>query len=259
MAAKIPVLKGETNTCSLMSYGFDPYISKWSPFHGGMYAVIESIAKITAMGGDYRKVRLTFQEYFERLETDEKKWGKPFAALLGAYKVNKNLNLPSIGGKDSMSGTFEDINVPPTLVSFAVTADSVRNIISPEFKGIDNEVVLISLDIDDKGMVDFNELDKNYTRIKELINEGKIISANSIKYGGIGRSISEMSFGNKIGFEFNENINREKLFLPLYGSIIVEIKGEVEELLEGINYEILGKTIEEEHIKISDQKIDLEE
>ncbi len=259
MAAKIPVLKGETNTCSLMSYGFDPYISKWSPFHGGMYAVIESIAKITAMGGDYRKVRLTFQEYFERLETDEKKWGKPFAALLGAYTVNKNLNLPSIGGKDSMSGSFEDINVPPTLVSFAVTADSVRNIISPEFKGIDNEVVLISLDIDNSGMVDFDELDKNYTRIKELINEGKIISANSIKYGGIGRSISEMSFGNKIGFKFNENVNRENLFLPLYGSIIVEMKGEVEELLEGINYEILGKTIEGKYIEISGEKIDLEE
>ena len=160
MAAKIPVLKGETNTCSLMTYGFDPYISKWSPFHGGMYAVIESIAKITAMGGDYRKVRLTFQEYFERLETDEKKWGKPFAALLGAYKVNKNLNLPSIGGKDSMSGTFEDINVPPTLISFAVTTDNVQNIISPEFKGINNEVALISLDIDNRGMVDFDELDK---------------------------------------------------------------------------------------------------
>ena len=259
MAGKIPVLNGETNTCSLMAYGFDPYISKWSPFHGGMYAVIESIAKITAMGGDYRKVRLTFQEYFERLETDEKKWGKPFAALLGAYIVNKNLNLPSIGGKDSMSGSFEDIDVPPTLISFAVTTDKVQNIISPEFKGTDNNIVLISLDIDEKGMVDFCELDKNYTKIKELVDKGEIISANSIKYGGIGRSISEMSFGNKIGFEFNENINEERLFSPLYGSILVEMANNPEELLKDINYEILGKTIEDKYIKILDEKIDLEE
>lgn len=259
MAAKIPVLKGETNTCSLMTYGFDPYISKWSPFHGGMYAVIESIAKITAMGGDYRKTRLTFQEYFERLDNNYKKWGKPFAALLGAYTVNKNLNLPSIGGKDSMSGSFEDIDVPPTLISFAVNADKVENIISPEFKGINNEVVLILLDIDNQGMVDFKELDKNYTRIKELINKGKIISANSIKNGGISRAISEMSFGNKIGFKFNEAIDVEKLFLPLYGSILVEINGNVEELLKDINYEILGKTIDEKYIEILDEKIDLEE
>ena len=257
MAAKIPVLNGETNTCSLMSYGLDPFISKWSPFHGGMYAVIESIAKITAMGGDYRKVRLTFQEYFERLGDNPKKWGKPFAALLGAYTINKNLDLPVIGGKDSMSGTFEDIDVPPTLISFAVTTDNVQNIISPEFKGIDNEVALISLDIDNQGMVDFKELDKNYTRIKELIDEGKIISANSIKNGGISRAISEMSFGNKIGFRFNESV--DNLFIPLYGSIIVELKGNVGELLEGINYEILGRTIEEGYIEIGEEKIDLDE
>ena len=134
MVAKIPVLNGETNTCSLMSYGFEPSISKWSPFHGGIYAVIESLARITAMGGDYRKARLSFQEYFERIGKDKKKWGKPFSALLGAYLVEKNLDIPSIGGKDSMSGTFENVDVPPTIISFAVTTDKVQNIISPEFK-----------------------------------------------------------------------------------------------------------------------------
>ncbi|HLR34422.1 MAG TPA: phosphoribosylformylglycinamidine synthase, partial [Tissierellales bacterium] len=197
MVAKIPVLKGDTNTCSIMTYGFDPKISKWSPFHGGMYAVIESLAKVTAIGGDFRKVRLTFQEYFERIGEDKKKWGKPFSALLGAYSVMKNLDIPSIGGKDSMSGTFKDIDVPPTLISFAVTTDKVQNIISPEFKGIGNDVVLITLDIDEKGMVDFEQLKRNYGKIKELIDEGKIISASTIKFGGLARTISEMSFGNK--------------------------------------------------------------
>ncbi len=152
-----------------------------------------------------------------------------------------------------MSGTFEDIDVPPTLISFAVTTDKVQNIISPEFKEIGNEVVLIALDIDNQGMVDFGgELNKNYTKIKELINEGKIISANSVKNGGIARCISEMSFGSKIGFEFSGNIDR--LFTPLYGSIIVEVDGSIEELLEGINYKVLGKTIEEKHIEINEEK-----
>ena len=259
MAAKIPVLKGETSTCSLMTYGFDPNLSKWSPFHGGMYAVIESLAKITAMGGDFRKARLTFQEYFERLGKDEKKWGKPFAALLGAFLVEKELDIPSIGGKDSMSGSFEDIDVPPTLISFAVAVDRVENIISPEFKEVGNQAVLIPLNIDDKGMLDFKQLKNNYTRVKELIDAGKIISASTVKTGGIARSISEMAFGNKIGFRFVDNYDEEKLFLPLYGSIIVEIKGEAEESLKGIEYEVLGRTTKEKYIEVSSVRLDLEE
>ncbi len=259
MAGRIPVLGGETNTCSLMAYGFDPNLSKWSPFHGGMYAVIESLAKITAMGGDFRKVRLSFQEYFERIGQDKKRWGKPFSALLGAYLVEKNLDIPSIGGKDSMSGSFEDIDVPPTLISFAVTADKVENIISPEFKKVGSNIVLIPLKIDEKGMVDFEQLKKNYTRIKELIDEGKIISASSIKFGGIGRSISEMSFGNKIGFKFNSNIDEKQLFLPMIGSIIVEIKEKPETLLKDIDYKVLGTTIEEKYIEILNEKIDLDQ
>ncbi|HSH36766.1 phosphoribosylformylglycinamidine synthase [Schnuerera sp.] len=257
MAAKIPVLEGETNTCSLMTYGFDPNLSKWSPYHGGIYAVIESLAKITAMGGDFRKVRLTFQEYFERLGTEDVKWGKPFAALLGAFIVEKELNIPSIGGKDSMSGTFEDIDVPPTIISFAVTADKVQNIISPEFKDVNNNVVLIPLNIDDEGMVDFKQLKTNYTRIKELIDDGKIISASAVKSGGIARSISEMAFGNKIGFKFVEGYDEKNLFLPLYGSIVVEIKENPENLLKGVEYRLLGTTIEDECIEISKERLDL--
>lgn len=258
MAAKIPVLEGETNTCSLMAYGFDPNLSKWSPFHGGLYAVIESLAKITAMGGDFRKARLTFQEYFERLNGDEKKWGKPFVALLGAFMVEKELDIPSIGGKDSMSGTFEDIDVPPTIISFAVTADKVKNIISPEFKGVGNNVVFIPLKIDDKGMVDFDQLKNNYIRIKELIDDGKILAASTVKSGGIARSISEMAFGNKIGFKFVKNYDEKELFLPLYGSLIVEMEESPEKLLEGIEYELLGTTVKEECIEISKIKLDLE-
>ncbi len=254
MVAKIPVLEGETETCSLMSYGYEPKLSKWSPFHGGYYAVIESIAKIVAMGGDYRKVRLTFQEYFERLGDDSTKWGKPFSALLGAFLVQKGLDTPSIGGKDSMSGTFEDINVPPTLVSFAVTTDKVGNIVSPEFKNIGSTVALISLDIDKDGMVDLDQLKSNYSKIKELIDKGEIISASTVKYGGVARSIAEMAMGNKIGFRLNE-ISKEELFKPLYGSIVVEFRDEV---ALGNNYRVLGTTIEEKHIEVDKEIIELD-
>ncbi|MBU5312168.1 phosphoribosylformylglycinamidine synthase [Tissierella carlieri] len=255
MVAKIPVLEGETNTCSLMSYGYEPKLSKWSPFHGGYYAVIESVAKIVAMGGDYRKIRLTFQEYFERLGNDPIKWGKPFSALLGAFLVQKQLDTPSIGGKDSMSGTFEDIHVPPTLVSFAVTTDKVENIISPEFKNTGSTVALIKLDIDEDGMIDFNQLKSNYSTIKELIEKGEIISASTVKFGGIARSITEMAMGNKIGFRFNE-VSKEDLFKPLYGSIIIELKDEA--VLGNINYRVLGTTIEAEHIGIDKEIIQLD-
>ncbi|MDR7856713.1 phosphoribosylformylglycinamidine synthase [Tissierella sp.] len=262
MVAKIPVLEGETNTCSLMSYGYEPKLSKWSPFHGGYYAVIESIAKIVAMGGDYKKVRLTFQEYFERIGDDPSKWGKPFAALLGAFLVQKELDTPSIGGKDSMSGTFEDINVPPTLVSFAVTTDKVENIISPEFKNIGSTIALIKLDVDENGMVDFNQLKSNYSIIKELINKGEIISASTVKFGGIARSIAEMAMGNKIGFKFDET-SKDILFKPLYGSIIVELKNGGESLnfvkeKGSSSVFVLGRTSREEHIELNGEIIEID-
>lgn len=259
MVAKIPVLNGETNTSSLMSYGYDPKLTSWSPFHGGYYAVIHSIAKIVAMGGSHKKIRLTFQEYFERLDDNEKKWGKPFSALLGAYMVQKNMDAPSIGGKDSMSGTFEDINVPPTLVSFAVATDKVKNIISPEFKAIGSKVVLVKVNIDNNGMIDFNQLKENYKWIKSLVNKGDIISASTVEFGGIARSVAEMSIGNKIGFRFG-NINTEDLFKPFYGSIIVELKNESVIFKEdNINIVEIGTTIEEEYIEISGEVIRLNE
>ncbi len=258
MAAKIPVLKGETTTCSLMSFGYDPKISKWSPFHGGYFAVIESIAKIVAMGGSHEGIRLSFQEYFERLGEDPSKWGKPFAALLGAYEVQKNLDAPSIGGKDSMSGTFEDINVPPTLVSFAVTTEKVENVISPEFKRRGSKIALIELSINEKGTIDFTELKEKYSLIKEMVDRGEILSASTVKYGGLARSIAEMSMGNMIGFEFKD-VDKDKIFKPLYGSIVVELSSDLDiNHLKDKMVEI-GTTLEEENIKIDKKNIDLKE
>ncbi len=260
MVAKIPLLKGETTSCSIMTYGYDSKIGNWSPFHGGYYAVIESLAKVVALGGDYKKVRLSLQEYFERLGEDKEKWGKPLASLLGAYLVQKELDIASIGGKDSMSGSFEELHVPPTLISFAVTAGDARNIISSEFKKKSSKVVLLPLNIDETGLVDFKQLRDNYDRIIQLIENKQIISAHSIKYGGIARAIAEMSFGNKIGFNFNE-IENEKLFKPLYGSIILELSGdlEAEDLFHGLDYKLLGQTIEKAEIVIRNESINLNE
>ena len=258
MVSKIPVLNGETNTCSLMTYGYDAEVSKWSPFHGGYYAVIESVARIVALGGDYKNIRLTLQEYFERLGKNESKWGKPFLSLLGAYEVQKSLDIPSIGGKDSMSGTFEDIDVPPTLISFAVAVDKVENIVSTEFKAPDNQVVLVKLNIDEKGLVDLEQLKRIYTAIKELVDSNMVLSASTVKQGGIAKTISEMSFGNKIGFDFNE-IKEEEIFKPLFGSIILELNSNANiEELKDININVLGKTIEEENININGEEIALE-
>ncbi len=260
MVAKIPVLNGNTNTCSIFTCGYDPKLGKWSTFYGGYYAVIESIAKIVALGGDYRKIRLTFQEYFERLGDNPHKWGKPFASLLGAFVVQKSLDLPSIGGKDSMSGSFGELNVPPSLFSFAVSTEKIGNIVSKEFKKVNSNVVIINLNIDDKGLVNFDQLKENYTRIKELIDTGYVLSASSIKYGGIARNIAEMSFGNGIGFKFNEDI-LDRIFKPLYGSIILEIESDknIEKLFEGIDYDLVGTTIKEEKIIINDETMELED
>lgn len=260
MVAKIPVLKGETTTCSIMTYGYDPDLSSWSPFHGGYYAVIESLARLVALGGDYRKARLTLQEYFERLGEDKKKWGKPLTALLGAFLVQKELDIASIGGKDSMSGSFEDLDVPPTLIAFAVGSGDVKNIVSNEFKEAGSQVVLLELKIDEEGLINFDNLKANYDSIRENIEKGNIRSAQTVKYGGIARAISEMSFGNKIGFKFNE-IDRVKLFKPLYGSIILELKEEIkaEDIFSGLDYKVLGQTIKEELIQVGEEEISLNE
>lgn len=254
MVGKIPVLNGSTDTCSIMTYGYNPKIGKWSTFHGAFYAVIESISKIVALGGDYKNIRLTLQEYFERLGKDPSKWGKPFGALLGAFYAQKKLNIPAIGGKDSMSGTFKDINVPPTLISFAVTTGSTEDIISPEFKKVGSSVVLLKIEKDDKDIINIEEFTKNLNKIHSLIKDKKVISAYALGIGGICEAISKMSFGNKIGVELNKD---ENLFSSLYGSFILEIEGSTDCLNE-YYYEVIGKTINDE-IKIKDITLNIDE
>lgn len=260
MVAKIPVEKGETNTGSIMAYGYNPLISKWSPFHGAVYAVLESVAKIVAMGGDYKKIRLTFQEYFERLGTDPEKWGKPFSALLGAYYAQTKFEIAAIGGKDSMSGTFNDMNVPPTLVSFAVNVTDVNNVVSTEFKKAGSKVVLVPTIIGEDGLPDFNNLCKKYEKINKIIKEGKVFSSHTVRNGGISEVISKMSFGNMIGFKFKEDINEGELFKPLYGSIILEFDGNenIDQLLSGIDFKMLGVTQEKKSIDINESSLSLD-
>lgn len=259
MVSKIPLEEGNTNTGTIMSFGFNPYLSSWSPFHGAVYSVIESVAKVVATGGDYTGIRFTFQEYFKRLGEDSTRWGEPFSALLGAYFAQDELELPSIGGKDSMSGTFHDIDVPPTLVSFAVDVANVNSVISPEFKGSGNKVICISLERDEFELPNFNMLKKNYRAIHNLINEGHVLSAHTVGYGGISEAVSKMAFGNMIGIEILEDFNSERLFSPDYGSIILEIGKEVDlnSILSDINYTILGVTTTESNIKYGKMCIDL--
>jgi len=259
MVAKIPVQKGITNTCTLMSHGFDPYLSKMSPYHGAMYAVIHSVAKIVAMGGNYKNVRLTFQEYFEKLNKEPERWGKPLSSLLGAFKVQHELSIPVIGGKDSMSGTFMNLNVPPTLVSFAVVPSDVRNVISPEFKKINSKVVLVALKKNRLNIPDFEDMKIKYDAIHEAVLADKILSAHTVGHGGVAAAISKMTFGNEIGFktlyEKNENrsvgllIDSKGLFAPNYGDIILEV--EDVSCLEKIEFIEIGKTTEEKKIVIN--------
>ena len=250
MAAKIPVLGGESKDASLMTYGFNPYLGVWSPFHMAFYSVIESVTKIAAMGGDYKKVRLTFQEYFEKLLRDEEKWGKPFAALLGAYKAQMDLGLPAIGGKDSMSGSFGELNVPPTLVSFAVGLEKASRIISPEFKNIGSTLVLMKGEKLEDGTLEIEGFKNNLEKLYKLIGEEKVISAYSLKFGGVSEGITKMSLGNRIGAKLN-NISKEELFGFNYGSLILEVKEGVnlEDEFKGTNYKVIGSTIKDGFIK----------
>lgn len=250
MAAKIPVLGGESREASLMTYGFNPYLGVWSPFHMAFYSVIESVTKIAAMGGDYKKVRLTFQEYFEKLLRDEEKWGKPFAALLGAYKAQMDLGLPAIGGKDSMSGSFGELNVPPTLVSFAVGLEKASRIISPEFKNIGSTLVLMKGERLEDGTLEMEGFKNNLEKLYKLIGEEKVVSAYSLKFGGVSEGITKMSLGNRIGATLN-NISKEELFGFNYGSLILEVKEGVNlyDEFKGTNYKVIGSTIKDGVIK----------
>ena len=258
MAAKIPLLKGETTTGTLMSYGYNPTVAKWSPFHSAVYAVVESVAKIVAGGGDYDSVRLTFQEYFERLGEDSHRWGKPFSALLGAYLAQMELGTAAIGGKDSMSGTFKDLDVPPTLVSFAVDPVKMYNVISPEFKNAGNTIVKVNVSYDENDLPVFDELKKNFAKISELVKEGKIVSAATIGVGGIAAAVTKMAFGNDIGAVINE----EDLFNYNYGSFVLELacdKAEAEKLFAGYNFAVIGNTTSEKNIVANGVTIDLDE
>lgn len=259
MAAKLPVMNGNTNTSTTMTFGYDPILAKWSPFHGGVYSVVEAVAKTVAMGGNFRKTRLTLQEYFEKPGKNPARWGKPFSALLGALHAQRMLSIPAIGGKDSMSGTFKELDVPPTLVAFAVSTAEADKIISPEFKSADSTIVFIQLKRDSADMPDFNRLNKNYEKITSLIQEGKVLAAATIGQGGIAGAIPTMCFGNKIGAVIS--LNKEMLFTPELGSLILEIPGRenVQEVFSGIDYEIIGRTQHKALINVNDTIIGIEE
>lgn len=261
MVAKLPLLKGDTTTGTIMSYGYNPYLMSWSPFHGAVYAVVESLAKVAASGGDYRKTRLTFQEYFKRLGKDKCRWGEPFSALLGAYHVQDVLGIPSIGGKDSMSGTFGDIDVPPTLVSFAVNVVDVNHVVSPELKQAGSQLIFLPLHRDTYDLPDFEQLKVNYTRIHELIQAGKILSAHTVSDGGLVEAISKMAMGNKIGVHINETIGEERLYMKQYGSILLEIDHALDygKLLENLDYIHVGHTQCEQVIQYKMRRIPLDE
>ncbi|QYE97853.1 phosphoribosylformylglycinamidine synthase [Paraclostridium sordellii] len=263
MVAKIPVLNGETDTSTIMTYGYNPKIGKYSPFHGALYAVVESVCKVVTIGGNFSSIRLTLQEYFEKLGISEVKWGKPFSALLGAYYAQNKLGIPAIGGKDSMSGTFKDIDVPPTLVSFAVDTVDAKQVLSPEFKNSNSTVIMLSTKVFENKVIDFEELKKNLSKVTDLIKGEKVSSAYSIGYGGVCEAICKMSFGNKIGFRFNESIEIDEsiLFGASYGNIILELKDDNKEVLEslrGYNYKILGNTVKEKSIFIENEEIDID-
>ena len=226
MIAKLPVMKGKTDTITMMSYGFDPYLSSWSPYHGSVYAVVTSAAKIAAAGGDVSKIRLTFQEYFKRLGTDPYRWGQPLAALLGAYDVQVGLGLPSIGGKDSMSGTFNDIDVPPTLVSFAVDVASYMNVVTPELKKAGNVLVKLDIEKDENDIPVYQNVLAMYDLLHQAILADKVESAYAVGFGGMIEAVSKMAFGNKLGVDIDTCITKRELVSKDYGSIILEVKPE---------------------------------
>ena len=235
MIAKLPVLKGKTDTITMMSYGLDPYLSSWSPYHGSVYAVLTSVAKIAAAGGDVSKIRLTFQEYFKRLGTDPYRWGQPLAALLGAYDVQIGLGLPSIGGKDSMSGTFNDIDVPPTLCSFAVDVSSYKHVVTPELKAAGDVLVRLDVDKDENDIPVYADVLDKYDKLHKAITEDKIEAAYVIGFGGLIEAVSKMAFGNKFGVAIDDGVTKRKLVSKDYGSIILEVKPE--------NVDKLGVTV----------------
>ena len=211
MVAKLPVLKGKTDTVTMMSYGFDPYLSSWSPYHGAVYAVLESVSRIVAVGGDYSKIRFTFQEYFRRMTEDPKRWSQPFAALLGAYSAQLGFGLPSIGGKDSMSGSFNEIDVPPTLVSFAVDVASDKNIVTPELKKAGDKLVLVKIEKDEYDLPKYDQVMDQYGKFHEDIKAGRIVASYALDANGLAAAVSKMAFGNGLGVKIEHSVDKRSL------------------------------------------------
>ena len=261
MVAKLPVLRGKTDTVTMMSYGFDPYLSSWSPYHGAVYAVTESMARIVANGGDYKKIRFTFQEYFRRMTSDPKRWSQPFAALLGAYDAQIGYGLPSIGGKDSMSGTFNDIDVPPTLVSFAVDVAKDSDVITPELKTPGNSLVQFSIEKDDYDIPVYEKVMELYDSISGLMKKGIIVSAYALDSNGLAAALSKMAFGNGLGVAVDEEVPLRALFENGLGDIVAEIAADKMEALAAadVDYMPVGKVTEEAAFTYKDTKISLEE
>lgn len=258
MVAKVPVQTGKTDSVSMMSYGFDPYLSSWSPYHGAVYAVTESIAKIVAAGGDYRKIRFTFQEYFRRMSEDPKRWSQPFAALLGAYAAQIGFGLPSIGGKDSMSGTFQDIDVPPTLVSFAVDMALDKDIITPELKKAGNKLVWLRIEKDEFDLPVYDKVMEQYGKLQEDISSGRVVSAYALDRHGVIAAVSKMAFGNRMGVKIEHNMDPRDMFAPAFGDIIAEVEdGQVGNLQ--ITYTVIGEVTDKNCFEYGDVQIGIDE
>ena len=258
MVAKVPVLNGTTDAVSMMSFGFDPYLSSWSPYHGAIYAVVESIAKIVAAGGDYKKIRFTFQEYFRRMTEDPKRWSQPFAALLGAYDAQLGFGLPSIGGKDSMSGTFQDIDVPPTLVSFAVDMATEKEIITPELKKAGNKLILVKTERNKYDLPVYEQIMDQYGKFADDIHNGAIVSAYALDRHGIISAVSKMAFGNGLGVELNSELSAMDAFAPAFGDLVAEVAADKLDKLT-VDYKIIGEVSENKLFKYGDAEITLAE
>ena len=259
MVAKLPVLHGKCDTVTMMSYGFDPYLSSWSPYHGSVYAVLESLSRIVTAGGDYKKVRFTFQEYFRRMNEDPKRWSQPFAALLGAFDAQIGFGLPSIGGKDSMSGTFNEIDVPPTLVSFAVDVAREKDVITPELKEAGDKLVLFTIEKNEYDLPVYEQVMKLYDKIHELIGKGAIRSAYALDGKGLAAAVSKMAFGNKLGVTIAEDVTAETLFAPGFGNIVAEVKEEFLPIIKEASGVVVGEVNDAQKFVYKEMSLSMEE
>ena len=260
MVAKLPVLKGKCDTVTMMSYGFDPYLSSWSPYHGAIYAVLESISRIVATGGDYKKIRFSFQEFFRRMTADPKRYSQPVAALLGAYEAQVGFGLPSIGGKDSMSGTFQDIDVPPTLISFAVDVAKQQDIITPELKSAGNGLVLFRIKKDEYDVPVFEQVKQVYDTVHKFMGAGNIVSAYALDEHGLCAALSKMAFGNKLGVTIYDEVAGETVFGPGFGNIVAEVpEDKLDEVLESGMAVLIGEVNDEQMFYFEDAEITMEE